>query len=86
MEGRSGDPEGGLVSKGRHRPFSDNAGYTYHCWECVHAKDWITVPAQVLYIANCELTRKVVTKFDSPNNQCSHVGPECLYETKGGKL
>lgn len=25
---------------GTHRPFSDGAGYTRHCWECANATGW----------------------------------------------
>lgn len=63
----------------KHRRFTDSAGFTRHCWECSHAKQWtpnvISGP-----FGWCELTGRSVGKFDSPNNQCSHVGPECDYK------
>ena len=58
----------------RHRPFVDNAGYTRHCWECNHSRNWFDV------FGECELTGKRVHKFDSPNNQCSHLPAGCEYE------
>ncbi len=65
------------------KPFTDSAGFTRHCWECRHAKDW---HKGLFYvdIATCELTGQSVEKVYSPDNQCSQVGPECDYET-GGK-
>ena len=59
----------------RHRRFSDGAGFTRHCWECVHARDWVAS-----YVARCELTGRTVTKTDSPNNQCCHLPIECDYD------
>ena len=58
----------------RHR-FTDAAGYTIHCHECIHAGGWEDGRGR------CELTGRIVCKADSPNNQCSHVGFECRYET-----
>jgi hypothetical protein len=58
------------------RRFTDAAGYTIHCWECVHSTEWKNG------CSRCELTHRVVFKADSPNNQCSHVGNECRYETR----
>lgn len=63
----------------KHRRFADSAGFTRHCWECSHAKDW-EGRSVTGYWATCELTGRSVRKFDSPNNQCSHVGPECDYK------
>jgi len=31
-------------------------------------------------MAACEATGRFVYKFDSPNNQCSHLPTECRYE------
>lgn len=67
----------------RHRGFADGAGYTRHCWECTHATDW-RKRLDVVDMADCELTGRRVLKYDSPNNQCCHVGIECRYETKEG--
>ena len=62
------------------RPFTDKAGFTRHCWECKHAKGW-TPNVFMGPFARCELTGYTVKKHDSPNNQCSHVGIECRYES-----
>lgn len=62
------------MKRARHRRFTDLAGFTRHCWECAHAKGWADD------MAACEATGRFVYKFDSPNNQCSHVGIECDYE------
>ena len=59
-----------------HRPFADKAGYTRHCWECAHAQGWVDD------MAACEVTGRFVYKFDSPNNQCSHLPSECEYERR----
>ena len=64
------------------RRFADAAGYTHHCWECEHAKDW-EKRSVTGYWGTCELTGIRVGKYDSPNNPCSHVGNECRYETVG---
>ena len=66
-----------------HRRFSDAAGYTRHCWECAHAKGWRKGMFSKADIAKCELNGRIVEKYNSPNNQCSHLGPECDYETGG---
>lgn len=65
----------------RSRSFTDAAGFTRHCWECTHAKGW---RKGMCYadIAKCELTGRAVEKYSSPNNQCSHIGIECRYETR----
>lgn len=62
------------------RRFADAAGYTHHCWECEHAKDW-EKRSVTGYWGTCELTGSRVGKYDSPNNPCSHVGDACRYET-----
>ena len=66
---------------GRRKRFTDAAGYTRHCWECVHAKDW-RKETNVIGddIADCELTGRVVRKYASPNNPCSLIPKECDYE------
>ena len=65
----------------RHKRFADNAGYTRHCWECIHATDWrkglYNVP-----IATCELSGKNMEKFDSPDNPSRWMPRKCRYETK----
>lgn len=63
----------------KHRRFTDGAGFTRHCWECSHAKQW-TPNVIIGPFGWCELTGRSVGKCDSPNNQCSHVGPECDYK------
>lgn len=59
------------------RRFSDNAGYTRHCWECRHAKGWRSVNTIDGHEARCELTGAKIGKYDSPNNPCSHLPKEC---------
>ena len=67
----------------RHRRFMDGAGFTRHCWECKHANGWCRHETSIDgNVATCELTGKTVGKYDSPNNQCSHVGIGCRYETE----
>lgn len=62
----------------RFRPFTDNAGYTRHCWECVHSKDWVRDLSG--HYARCEITGACVERYDSPNNPCCHLPNECRYE------
>ena len=70
----------------RHRRFTDGAGYTRHCWECVHAKGWrLEKGTYDMNHADCELTGRVVNKYDSPNNQCCHLPVGCEYETEEDK-
>lgn len=57
----------------RHKWFIDGAGYTRHCWECVHAKKWECMFGE--HFAKCEVTGHLVAKHDSPNNPCCHL--EC---------
>ena len=64
-----------------HRRFADSAGYTRHCWECVHAKDW-EERSVTGYWGTCELTGIRVGKCDSPNNPCSHLPLACEYERR----
>ena len=54
----------------KHRRFTDTAGYTRHCWECVHAKDWRETRGIGGPCAICEITGVAVSKYDSPNNPC----------------
>lgn len=62
------------------RRFTDGAGYTRHCWECKHAKDWEDRPHAVYEKrAKCELTGVTVDKWMSPDNPCSHVPNGCDY-------
>lgn len=63
----------------RHRRFTDGAGFTRHCWECVHAKDWME-RSVTGYWGTCELTGRYVGKTDSPNNQCSRLPTTCEYD------
>ncbi len=66
--------------------FTDTAGFTRHCWECIHAKNWrkgFTFGGKIDgNVADCELTKVSVGKFDSPNNQCSQLPITCNYETR----
>lgn len=62
------------------RRFSDTAGYTCHCWECRHAKGWRRVNTIDGHEATCELTGVTVGKYDSPNNQSSHLPMECDWD------
>lgn len=64
----------------KHRQFTDRAGYTRHCWECVHAKNWRPKWITGEPMAYCVLIDHFVDKFDSPNNPCSHLGTECYYD------
>lgn len=66
----------------RHKRFADNAGYTRHCWECTHAKEWKDTDTIKGKCATCELTGVTVYKHDSPNNPCCHLPIECKYETE----
>lgn len=63
----------------KHKRFADRAGYTRHCWECVHAKGW-----QMGYgynvIARCEMTDGLVGKYDSPYNPCCHLDCGSYYD------
>jgi hypothetical protein len=63
--------------------FTDGAGFTRHCWECVHAKDWHKgfgyIPT-----ATCEVYGITVERTDSPNNCCTYVGKIC-YSYDDGK-
>jgi hypothetical protein len=61
------------------RRFTDRAGYTRHCWECKHAKNWRTDTSDQK-IADCELTGETVEKTDSPNNLYSRLPVTCSYE------
>ena len=56
------------------RGFTDAAGYTIHCLECVHADGWTDGRGR------CDLTGRIVYKADSPNNQCSRLGFDCRYK------
>lgn len=63
----------------RHnKAFTDHAGFTRHCWECVHAKGWTPNVFSGPW-ATCELTGRSVKRLDSPDNQCSHRPVECWY-------
>jgi len=57
-----------------HRRFTDGAGYTRHCWECEHADKWY------FGFAECKMTGTRVGKYDSPDNQCSHLPIGCSYD------
>ena len=54
------------------RRFADTAGFTCHCWECKHAKDW-KKRSVTDYWGTCELTGIRVGKYDSPTNPCSRI-------------
>ena len=51
-----------------HRRFTDAAGRTRHCWECVHAKDWESGFFGQLPVATCELHDVAVNKYDGPGH------------------
>lgn len=69
-----------------HRPFTDRAGYTRHCWECKHAQEWefdntaTCVSRKQNEIGGAfdfvqyDKTLIQVGKYDSPNNPCSIAG------------
>lgn len=62
---------------GKHRRFADNAGYTRHCWECVHATVWEGE------LSCCDAhDGRPVTRYDSPNNGCS-VARGCIDYEEG---
>ena len=63
----------------KHRRFADVAGFTRHCWECVHAKHWEKRPINGGR-AICDAIGAYVYKFDSPNNQCCHLPVTCDYK------
>lgn len=63
----------------KHKRFCDNAGFTYHCWECKHAVGWHKVNTIDGNEAICDLSGGKVGKYDSPNNGCCHL-PYCAYE------
>jgi len=52
----------------RHRGFTDNAGFTRHCWECLRALQWQDGTAW------CETRGIVVGRYDSPDNGSSVAG------------
>lgn len=56
--------------------FTDGAGFTRHCWECVHAKDWHDGLFNTRG-ATCEVYDIGVDKTDSPNNVSTYVGKIC---------
>lgn len=66
----------------RRRRFTDGAGYTRHCWECVHATDWTGMHTIDGWDAICDVDGRTVHKFSSPNNPCSPCGTRCRYETE----
>ena len=60
--------------------FADNAGFTRHCWECIHSGGWHRVDSIEVQEGVCELTGRRIGKYDSPNNQVSHLPIECSYK------
>lgn len=62
-----------------HKRFSDNAGYTRHCWECKHAVGWHKTNTMDRFEAICDRSGRKVGKYDSPNNPCCHL-LHCGYE------
>ena len=77
---------------GTHRPFSDGAGYTRHCWECANATGWGQSCGSRVYnatstpnpfVGTCSIDGSVVDKFDSPNNPC--LGAAGCTEYRRGK-
>lgn len=51
---------------GGRKRFTDGAGYTRHCWECVHAKDWECIFDK--FVATCEVHDIAVGKDESPDH------------------
>lgn len=64
------------------RPFTDTAGYTRHCWECNHAREWTKMDHFDGWDAICNIDGRIVHKYFSPNNPCCPVGTRCNYETR----
>ena len=56
--------------------FTDGAGFTRHCWECVHAKDW-RIGYGNTRDATCEVYDVTVEKTDCPNNGSTYIGKIC---------
>lgn len=65
----------------KHRRFADGAGFTQHCWECIHAKDWHE-DLMVKY-AICEVYGICVEREDSPNNGSNYIGKICSSYDRG---
>lgn len=59
----------------RRKRFTDNAGYTRHCWECLNSTDWEEGRGI------CSILLMDVERHDSPNNPCSTAGGCYLYTT-----
>jgi hypothetical protein len=64
------------VTMARRKRFCDGAGFTQHCWECIHAKDWHEGFGYVK-CATCEVYDMTVEKTDCPNNGSSYIGKIC---------
>ena len=60
----------------KHARFADGAGYTRHCWECIHAEHWKRDDFG-RWMADCPVLDKHVEQFDSPNNGSSKAA-ECM--------
>lgn len=61
----------------RRKRFCDGAGYTQHCWECIHAKGWCkgqAIAGAGDDLATCDIDGRRVGKYDSPNNPSSIAG------------
>lgn len=69
----------------KHARFADGAGYTRHCWECIHAEGWNRDRFMNAWVASCPELGDYVGQFDSPNNQSSNAAGCTHYDDgKGG--
>lgn len=63
------------------KKFTDNAGYTRHCWECANSR---FKKIDGTYYGHCLARSMDVEKYDSPNNPCSFAGGCWQYFARGG--
>lgn len=49
------------------RPFTDSAGHTRHCWECVHSCEWRAMRGW------CEAYEMTVTRQNTPDEHLDKV-------------
>lgn len=59
-----------------HKRFMDGAGFTRHCWECVHSHDWNG------HIGFCDVNGRCVSKYDNPYNYLTIAG-SCGHYSNG---
>ena len=57
-----------------YKRFADKAGFTQHCWECVHSADWDALTGRC---GRCTVYGIDVDKYDSPNNCSTYLGKIC---------